>query len=64
MYQKRLVEAMNEIDDIHYHIRNAQVDPQALLETSLDLESSEKCADLLDDALNKLEAALSLMQGD
>lgn len=64
MYQKRLIEVMNEIDDIHYQIRNARVDPNTLLETSLDFESAEQCADLLDDALGRIEAALSLMTGE
>lgn len=64
MYQKRLIEAISEIDSIQYAIRQAKIDPTALQGTALDLDECDSCANLLDSALNKLEAALSLMQGD
>lgn len=64
MYQKRLIEAISEIDSIQYAIRQAKIDPANLQGTALDLDECDACADILDSALNKLEAALSLMSGE
>lgn len=61
MYQKRLIDAMNELCDIQNSIRNAQTDPSALSGTSLSLDESDACADLIDEALNKLESALQMI---
>lgn len=64
MYQKRLIEAITEIEDIQNLIRQACIDPSLLQGTALDLDESDACADLLDEAQNKLEAALNMMAGD
>lgn len=64
MYQKRLIEAISEIDSIQYAIRQAKIDPANLQGTALDLDECDQCANLLDSALNKLESALSMMAGN
>lgn len=63
MFQSRLVDAMNELDDIQSMIRQAKIDPSILHGTSLDLDESDSCADLIDDALNKLESAIQMLVG-
>lgn len=63
MFQSRLVDAMNELDNIQAMIRQAKIDPSILHGTSLDLDESDACADLIDEALNKLESALQMLAG-
>lgn len=47
MYQKRLIEAISEIDSIQYAIRQAKIDPASLQGTALDLDECDPCADCL-----------------
>lgn len=64
MYQKQLIEAITMLENIQVSIRQAHIDPSLLQGTALDLDESDSCADLIDEALDKLEAALNMMSGD
>jgi hypothetical protein len=64
MYQKRIIEAITELENIQVSIRQAHIDPSLLHGTALDLDESDGCADLIDEALDKLESALNMISGD
>ena len=64
MYQKRLIEAITGLENIQVSIRQAHIDPSLLQGTALDLDESDNCADLIDEALDKLEAALNMISGE